>query len=145
MADKDLYRILGVERGASADEIKKAYRQLARELHPDRNPDDKHAEERFKEVSAAFAVLGDAEKRKAYDEFGPDGLREGFDPEAARNYRRWAEQAGGVGGGPGGWTINFGQGGQGGVGGFGGFGDGQHANGRCQCPRQNSSQSVTRY
>lgn len=126
MADKDLYRILGVEREASADDIKKAYRKLARELHPDRNPDDKHAEERFKEVSAAFAVLGDAEKRKAYDEFGPDGLREGFDADAARNYRRWAEQAGGMRGGPGGWTINFGQGaqgGQGGVGGFGGFGD----------------------
>ena len=82
MADPDFYRVLGVARDASPAEIKKAYRQLAKELHPDRNPDNKAAEERFKDVSAAYTVLSDEEKRKLYDEFGEMGLREGFDPES---------------------------------------------------------------
>lgn len=119
MPDKDLYGILGVDKSASADEIKKAYRTLARKHHPDRNPDDPSAEARFKEVSAAHAVLSDPDKRKMYDEFGPDGLREGFDPDAARNYQRWAGQFGG--GGPGGFNFDFGGGGAGS--GLGGFGD----------------------
>jgi molecular chaperone DnaJ len=63
----DYYKTLGVDKSASADEIKKAYRKLARRYHPDRNPDDKAAEERFKEVSQAHDVLGDPEKRKQYD------------------------------------------------------------------------------
>ncbi|MGH2880662.1 MAG: molecular chaperone DnaJ [Solirubrobacteraceae bacterium] len=63
----DHYKTLGVEKKASADEIKKAYRKLARKYHPDRNPDDKQAEERFKEISQAYDVLGDPEKRKQYD------------------------------------------------------------------------------
>ena len=67
MPDKDLYGALGVARTASADEIKKAYRKLARRYHPDRNPDDKSAEERFKEISQAYDVLGDPEKRSEYD------------------------------------------------------------------------------
>lgn len=95
MADRDFYSVLGVSRGASPEEIKKAYRQLAKELHPDRNPDDKEAEERFKDVSAAYGVLSDAEKRKLYDEFGEMGLREGFDPDS---YHAAAQGAGGVGG-----------------------------------------------
>ncbi len=66
----DLYATLGVGRSASADEIKKAYRKLARQYHPDRNPGDKQAEERFKEVQNAYDVLSDAEKRKQYDAFG---------------------------------------------------------------------------
>ena len=63
----DYYKALGVDKKASADEIKKAYRKLARRYHPDRNPDDKRAEERFKEISQAYDVLGDPEKRKQYD------------------------------------------------------------------------------
>jgi len=66
-ARPDYYKALGVDKKASADEIKKAYRKLARRYHPDRNPDDKRAEERFKEISQAYDVLGDPEKRKQYD------------------------------------------------------------------------------
>ncbi|HWO82983.1 MAG TPA: molecular chaperone DnaJ [Solirubrobacterales bacterium] len=69
MAD-ELYKTLGVSKKATDEEIKKAYRKLARTYHPDRNPDDKEAEERFKEISAAYDVLGDPEKRKEYDEGG---------------------------------------------------------------------------
>jgi molecular chaperone DnaJ len=73
MAQPDLYKTLGVDKKASPEAIKKAYRNLAREFHPDRNPGDKRAEERFKEVSAAYDVLGDAEKRKEYDQGKPFG------------------------------------------------------------------------
>jgi molecular chaperone DnaJ len=79
-ATKDLYGALGVPKGASAEEIKKAYRKLAREYHPDRNPGDAAAEERFKEVQHAYDVLSDTEKRKAYDQFGSSDGRAGFDP-----------------------------------------------------------------
>lgn len=95
MADRDFYEILGVSREVSPAELKKAYRALAKELHPDRNPDDKESEERFKEVSAAYAVVSDAKKRKLYDQFGEMGLREGFDPEA---YQATTQGAGGFGG-----------------------------------------------
>jgi molecular chaperone DnaJ len=70
VAQRDLYSVLGVDKKASPEEIKKAYRKLARRHHPDRNPDDKHAEERFKEISAAYDILGDADKRKQYDRGG---------------------------------------------------------------------------
>jgi molecular chaperone DnaJ len=76
----DLYAALGVSKGASADEIKKAYRKLARQYHPDKNPGDDGAEERFKEVQHAYDVLSDPEKRKAYDQFGSADGRRGFDP-----------------------------------------------------------------
>lgn len=92
----DLYAILGVSREASEEEIKKAYRRLARQYHPDVNK-EKGAEERFKEVSAAFEVLGDKKKRQLYDEFGPEGLRPGFDPEAARQFRRYGGMGAGAG------------------------------------------------
>src|ERR687885_1546089 len=70
MADRDLYSVLGVDRKASADEIKKAYRKLARQYHPDRNPNDESAEERFKEIQSAYDIVGDPDKRKEYDRGG---------------------------------------------------------------------------
>src|SRR5437588_1191975 len=89
--EKDLYAVLGVGRNATADEIKKAYRKLARKHHPDLNPGNKQAEERFKQISVAHDVLTDSQKRKLYDEFGFEGLQAGFDPGKAREYRRWAD------------------------------------------------------
>jgi len=87
MADRDLYADLGLKKGASKEEIKKAYRKLARELHPDRNPNNPKAEERFKQVAFASDVLSDDRKRALYDEFGEVGLRDGFDVEMARGMR----------------------------------------------------------
>ncbi len=85
MAPRDPYDVLGVSKSASDDEIKKAYRKLARELHPDRNPDDASAEERFKDIQAAYDILSDPEKRQAYDRFGAAGpAGQGFGPEGAR-------------------------------------------------------------
>lgn len=98
MADeRDYYEVLGVQKGASDDEIKKAFKKMARKYHPDLHPDDKACEEKFKELNKAYEVLSDPEKRQRYDQFGPAGV----DP----NY----------GGGGGGFT--------GGFGGFGGFDD----------------------
>src|SRR5438270_1290219 len=77
---RDYYEILGVERAATAVEIKKAYRKLAAQYHPDKNPGDASAEERFKEVQSAYDVLSDPEKRKQYDSFGSANGRPGFDP-----------------------------------------------------------------
>jgi molecular chaperone DnaJ len=85
MADRlDPYKVLGVGRNASEEEIKKAYRKLARQYHPDRNPGDKKAEERFKEISQAHDILSDPEKRKAYDRGGPFNIpgAGNFDPSA---------------------------------------------------------------
>jgi curved DNA-binding protein len=112
---KDYYKTLGVEKTATADQIKKAYRKLARQYHPDVNPNDATAEQKFKEVNEANEVLSDAEKRKKYDQFGAD-------------YQRYEQQgAGGAGRGPGGFDWSqYTQGQGGGQGGnpFGGFGGG---------------------
>lgn len=107
-AVKDLYSVLGVPRSADEKEIKRAFRKLTQQYHPDKNPGDKKAEEKFKEVSGAYEVLGDATRRKNYDEFGDISLTQGFDPERARAYQQATRGAGrrragaGVGGFPGG-------------------------------------------
>ncbi|HET9595744.1 MAG TPA: DnaJ C-terminal domain-containing protein [Anaeromyxobacteraceae bacterium] len=106
MPERDLYDILGVARSASADEVKKAYRRLAKKYHPDVNPGNKASEEKFKEVTAAFDVLGDAKKRALYDEFGADSLRSGFDAAKAETYRQWKRGSGGAPGG--GMPFDFG-------------------------------------
>lgn len=94
MSMKDPYLALGVTKSANPDEIKKAYRKLAKQYHPDVNPGDRAAEERFKEISAAFEIVGDEQRRKLFDEFGPDSLRTGFDPAKAREYRKWSSGQG---------------------------------------------------
>ncbi|HOP47838.1 MAG TPA: molecular chaperone DnaJ [Desulfobacteraceae bacterium] len=86
---EDFYKILGVPKDAPQSDIKKAYRKLARKWHPDINPGNKEAEQKFKEISHAHDCLANEEKRKLYDEFGEDGLRSGFDAEKAREYKKW--------------------------------------------------------
>jgi curved DNA-binding protein len=94
---QDLYGLLGVPKTADADTIKKSYRKLAKELHPDKNPGNKKAEERFKSINHANDVLSDPKKRALYDEFGEEGLRDGFDADRVRTYKQWASQQGGGG------------------------------------------------
>ena len=102
---EDYYKILGVKKDASQDEIKKAYRKLARKWHPDINPGNKEAEQKFKNISAAYDCLGNAEKRKLYDEFGEDSLNSGFDAEKAREYKKWGAYDQGTGqSSTGGWS-----------------------------------------
>lgn len=101
---RDLYALLGVPRNASTAQIRSAYRRQARALHPDRNPLDPRAGEDLKRVNRAFEVLSDPELRARYDEFGEAGLREGFDPDAMRQYRNWRPP-----GVRGGWSGNLGK------------------------------------
>ncbi len=104
MSDRDYYEVLGVEKNASAADIKKAYRRLAMKYHPDRNQGDKAAEEKFKEIGEAYDVLGDEQKRAAYDRYGKAGVNPGA-------------------GGPGGFGGGFGPEGFGGFGNFQDLGD----------------------
>ena len=97
MAKRDLYDVMGVAKNASEEDLKKAYRKLAMKYHPDRNPDDKTAEEKFKEAKQAYEILSDAKKREAYDRFGFAGV----DPSAG-------PAGGGGGGGGGGFADVFG-------------------------------------
>lgn len=83
MAKRDYYEILGVDRKASASDVKRAYRKLALKFHPDKNPDDTQAEEKFKEAAEAYEVLQDDQKRAQYDRFGHDGLKGGGGPGGA--------------------------------------------------------------
>jgi len=98
--ERDLYDVLGVTRTSTQEEIKKAYRRLAKKFHPDMNPGDKAGEEKFKEVTAASEVLTDPKRRALYDEFGADSLRSGFDPAKADQYRRWKQRGAPAGGMP---------------------------------------------
>ncbi len=90
MSKRDYYDVLGVPRGATDQEIKSAYRKLALKLHPDRNPGDKAAEEKFKEAAEAYAVLADSEKRQMDDRFGHAGVKQsgqpGFDPSTFADF-----------------------------------------------------------
>ena len=87
---RDYYEVLGIQKGATEEEIKKAYRKMAKKYHPDMNPGDKEAEKKFKEASEAYAVLSDPEKRRQYDQFGhaafdgTGGGASGFFPHAKR-------------------------------------------------------------
>ena len=113
MAKRDYYEVLGVEKNASADEIKKAYRKLAIQYHPDKNPGDKEAEEKFKEAAEAYSVLSDADKKARYDQFGHSGV-EGAGPDFSGGFGNLNDILNDLFGGA------FG----GGFGGFGGFGGG---------------------
>ena len=127
MAKRDYYEVLGIDKNASEDDIKKAYRKIAIKYHPDRNPGNKEAEEKFKEAAEAYDVLHDPKKRQQYDQFGFDG-----------------PNMGGFGGfSGGGFSMDdifsmFGDvfGGRGGFGGFSGYGGGgrQAANDRTSDP-----------
>jgi curved DNA-binding protein len=109
---QDYYKLLGVEKGASQGEIKKAYRKLAMKYHPDHTKGDKAAEEKFKKISEAYAVLSDKEKRKEYDTFGAEGFRQRFSQEDIFRGFDFGDvfREFGFGGGRGGMRFNFGGG-----------------------------------
>ena len=118
MAKRDYYEVLGVDKSASADEIKKAYRKLAIKYHPDKNPGNKEAEEKFKEAAEAYSVLSDADKKAKYDQFGHAGV-DGAGPDFSGGFGNLNDILNDLFGGA------FGGGFGGGFGGFGGFGGGQ--------------------
>ncbi|MBQ7898275.1 MAG: molecular chaperone DnaJ [Bacteroidales bacterium] len=119
MASKrDYYEVLGVGKDASADEIKKAYRKLAVKYHPDKNPGDKEAEEKFKEAAEAYSILSDPDKKARYDQFGHAGV-EGAGPDFSGGFGNLNDILNEI------FGSAFGGGFGGGFGGFGGFGGGQ--------------------
>ena len=128
MAQRDYYEVLGVSKTASADEIKKAYRKLAIQYHPDKNPGNKEAEEKFKEATEAYEVLIDDKKRGVYDQYGFDGVKNmggGFDPSAFQGF----EDIFGGGGLSDLFENLFGGGGFGGFSGFGSSGRSSRSSG----------------
>ena len=107
---KDYYKILGVERSASADDVRKAYRKLAMQYHPDRNPGDKQAEEKFKEINEAYQVLSDTQKRARYDQLGSaysNWQQRGGSP-GDFDWGQWFSGQPGAGGAPGGVHVEYG-------------------------------------
>lgn len=117
MSETDYYKLLGVEKNATDAEIKKAYRKLAMKYHPDHAKDDKSAEDKFKKISEAYAVLSDAEKRKQYDTFGSSGFQQRFSQEDIfRNFdfgdifKEFGFSGGGFQTANGGFRVNFGGG-----------------------------------
>ena len=92
MAEKDLYEILGVSKGANEGEIKKAYRKLAMKYHPDQNKGDNDAEKTFKEISASYEILKDPQKRAAYDQYGHDAFKQGSMGGGFRGFEDFANQ-----------------------------------------------------
>lgn len=105
---RDYYEVLGVSRSASVDEVKKAYRKLALQFHPDRNPNNKEAEEKFKEATEAYEVLSDQQKRQRYDQFGHQGMRGGADYHTYSNFNDIFSQFGDIFGGSGIFEEMFG-------------------------------------
>ena len=117
MSETDYYKILGVDKKATESEIKKAYRKLAMKYHPDHAKDDKSAEDQFKKISEAYAVLSDTEKRKQYDTFGSNGFQQKYTQEDIfRNFdfgdifKEFGFGGGGFSTGDGGFRVNFGGG-----------------------------------
>jgi DnaJ-class molecular chaperone len=105
----DYYELLGVERDASAAEVKRAFRKVARELHPDVNAHDPEAEEKFKAAAEAYEVLSDPEQRQVYDRYGPDGLRQGgFPPGGGAGFGSIEDLLGAVFGGAFGFEVRRG-------------------------------------
>ena len=105
MAKRDYYEILGIEKGSDTGTIKNAYRKLALKYHPDRNPDNKEAEDKFKEATEAYEVLSDETKRARYDRYGHDGMKMGQDFGSYSNINDIFSAFGDIFGGGGGGSI----------------------------------------
>ena len=152
LAQKDYYAILGIKEGASADEIKKVYRGLAKKYHPDANPNNKAAEEKFKEISEAYYVLSDAKKRREYDEFKRSGFSQGpgragaqgFQGAQGFDFEEILRAFRGAQGGPGNFRVRTG-GGQASIfeGMFGGVPDEEYGNNETEIPRISSDMTAT--